>query len=171
MNVTPGSALRLAAAAAVVVLGAACSDDGGGRGEDGRVEEPSSISAYELRAGDCTNPPDEVGTEVGSVTVVPCDEPHTQEIFALVPYTDEDGEVPDGRASFPGDEPLSSFSQAACIEPFSDYFDVDYVDSSLFITYLFPSVRSWDEEDDREIVCIAQTTGEPVSESLAGDGR
>lgn len=166
------AAPRLALAAlAVVALAASCSDDDDPRGEDGRVDEPADISVYELRAGDCLVPPEDIDTGIGAVRVVPCDDPHTQEVFALVPYTDDEGETAGPRADFPGDEPLDEFANAECLTPFADYFNVDYVDSSLFLTFLAPTVRSWDERDDREIVCIAQTDGEPVTESLARDGR
>jgi hypothetical protein len=156
----------------LLALAAACSDDGEvERGEDGRVLEASDVSVYDLAAGDCLQPPERVDDEVGTVRVVPCEEPHTQEVFALLEYEGEDGEEAGERASFPGDEAVAAFAEARCLTPFRDYFGVDYLDSSLFLTYLVPTVRSWDEERDREVVCVAQTTGEQLTESLRDSGR
>jgi hypothetical protein len=147
---------------------AACSDDDGvSRGEDGRVEEAGDVSVFELLPGDCMTPPERVATSVGTVRVVPCEEPHTQEVYALMEFEP----LEEGADDFPGDDAVEAFAQAACLEPFVDYVEIDYVDSALFITFLLPTVSSWTDEGDREIVCIAQTAGEPLDESVEGSGR
>ena len=162
---------RRAAALSFLALAgllAACGDDDGvSRGEDGRVEEAGDVSVFELLPGDCMTPPEQVSTSVGTVRVVPCNEPHTQEVYALLEF----GELEEGADDFPGDDGVEAFAQSACLEPFVDFVGVDYVDSSLFITFLVPTVQSWTEEGDREIVCIAQTAGEPLTESVEESGR
>jgi hypothetical protein len=171
--VSPVRRRRLGAAAPICLLLlagtlAACGDDDDvSRGEDGRVEEAGDVSVFELLPGDCMTPPERVSTSVGTVRVVPCDEPHTQEVFALLEF----GPLDDDADDFPGDDGVEAFAEAACIEPFVEYVEIDYVDSALFITFLLPTVRSWTEEGDREIVCIAQTAGEPLEESVEGSGR
>lgn len=171
MRHRPGRRLGACAPACVLVLAAllaACSDDDGvSRGSDGRVEEAGDVSVFELLPGDCMTPPEQVSTSVGEVRVVPCDEPHTQEVYALVEFEP----LEEGADDFPGDDGVEAFAQAACLEPFVDYVGIDYVDSALFITYLLPTVRSWTEEGDREIVCIAQTSGEAITESVEGSER
>ena len=47
------------------------------------------------------------------------------------------------------------------------YVGVDYLDSSLFYTYLLPSARSWDD-DDRSVVCFVTSPGEPLQRSVKG---
>lgn len=156
---------------AVALLAIASSSGCGGgddaeRGTDGRVTEPGDVSVYELLTGDCLSPPEEVQAGIEQVRVVPCAEPHTQEVFATIEY-----ELPEDDDDFPGDDEIDAFAQGACLDPFTDYVGVDYIDSSLFITYLLPTVRSWNEENDREIVCIAQTTGEQLQGSVEGSER
>ena len=112
------------------------------------------------------SPPDEVQAGLEEVDVVPCADPHTQEVFELVEV-----ETPEDDDDFPGDSELDAFAQAECLDPFTDYVGVDYIDSSLFITYLLPTVQSWNEEGDREVVCIAQTTGEQLQGSVEGSQR
>lgn len=151
---------------ALALTGGCGGDDGAERGSDGRVTEPGDVSVYELLTGDCLSPPDEVQAGIEEVEVVPCADPHTQEVFATVDY-----ELPEDNDDFPGDDEIDAFAQGACLDPFTDYVGVDYIDSSLFITYLLPTVRSWNEENDREIVCIAQTTGEELQGSIEGSER
>lgn len=131
----------------VAVTAPGCSDDGVSRGEDGRVTEAGDLSVFELQAGDCLVPPDRVDDELRTVRVVPCEQTHTQEVF----FVDDLEDVEE----YPGDEAVQALADSRCLGPFRDYVGIDYVDSSLFLTYLLPSVRSWDE-GDREIVCIAQ---------------
>jgi hypothetical protein len=151
-----------------LALGAACSgDDGADRGADGRITDAGDVSVFELLAGDCLSPPEEVQAGIEEVTLVPCADPHTQEVFETLDYEPAE----EGDDDFPGDSELDTFAQAACLDPFADYVGVDYIDSSLFITYLLPTVRSWNEEGDREVVCIAQTTGEQLQGSIEGSER
>lgn len=153
--------------ALVALLGGCGGDDGVERGEDGRVTEAGPESVFDLLEGDCLSPPDDVRAGLEEVDLVPCAEPHTQEVFRVLEY-----EPPvEGDDDFPGDTELDDYAQAECLDPFTDYVGIDYIDSSLFITYLLPTVRSWQEEDDREIVCIAQTTGEQLEGSIEGSQR
>lgn len=165
--VRPAARAAAVAACLVVALAACSDDDGARRGPDGRIVEAGDLSVFELLPGDCTSPPDRPSTALTAVRVVPCDEPHTQEVYAVIEYAP----LEEGADDFPGDDAMEAFAQAACLEPFADYVDVDYVDSSLFITYLLPTVRSWTEERDRDIVCIAQTTGEQLTRTIEGSGR
>ena len=163
----PGALALLCLLALAAPLAACSDDDGVSRGEDGRVEEAGDVSVFELLPGDCMTPPERVSTSVGKVRVVPCDEPHTQEVYALMEFEPLEA----GADDFPGDDAVEAFAQSACLEPFVDYVEIDYVDSALFITFLLPTVSSWTDEGDREIVCIAQTAGEPLDESVEGSGR
>jgi hypothetical protein len=154
--------------ALALALGGGCGgDDDAGRGADGRVTEAGDVSVFELLEGDCLSPPEEVQAGLEQVTVVPCAEPHTQEVFAVLDY-----EIPDGTDDdFPGDSEMEAYAEAECLDPFTDYVGVDYLDSTLFLTFLVPTVVSWNEEGDREVVCIAQTTGEEIQGSVEGSER
>jgi hypothetical protein len=154
--------------ALALAFGGGCGgDDGADRGADGRVTEAGDVSVYELLEGDCLSPPDEVQAGLEQVRVVPCAEPHTQEVFATIDYEAPDEDDDD----FPGDSEVQAYADAQCLDPFTDYVGIDYLDSSLFLTYLVPTVVSWNEEGDREIVCIAQTTGETMQGSIEGSER
>ena len=52
----------------------------------------------------------------------------------------------------------------------STYVGIDYLDSDLFFTYLVPSPRSW-EQDDRQVLCMITTAGEPLRGSVKDSKR
>lgn len=147
--------------APVLLLVAACSgDDDAGRGEDGRITGAGSISVFDLQVGDCLKPDAEAEGELVEVHAVPCEEPHTQEVFALPEY---EGENPD---VYPGEPEIRAFADAACLDAFEEYTGAAYLDSDLYFSYLHPSIDSWNEGDDRTIVCVVLSPGEETTGSV-----
>lgn len=146
-------------AGAVALLASGCSlfDRGDGT---------SSVSVFDVEAGDCFVTPQDITVELTSLPRVDCTQPHQQEAYALVDYVDPGtGTAPD---TFPGDAALKSFADGACAEAFSDYVGVDYRDSRLYFTYLVPSARSWEQDEDRTTICFVTTTGEALTRSVHG---
>lgn len=139
-----------------------------GCGLFGDDEEGDSTSVFDVEPGACIKAVDEVKAQVSDLVEVPCTEPHAQEAYAVVAYQPVEGEADDD--AFPGEEALSRFADGACAQEFAGYVGVDYLDSSLFFTYLLPSPRSW-EEDDRDVLCLVTTAGEPLTESVEGTQR
>ncbi len=151
----------LVIAAAVTMLSTlgGCSDDGIGRDDAGRITEAGELSVFDLRSGDCLNPPDRVKDELLKVNVLPCSEQHSQEVLAVRKIDDDD---------YPGDDAVRQKAERLCVDPFADYIGIDYVDSSLYLTYLLPSLRSWDD-GDQDVTCIVQVVdSEGVEGTLKG---
>jgi hypothetical protein len=147
-----------------LALAGACSDDKAGRGDDGRITDGGPVSVFDLRVGDCLRPDGDPKSELTEIHAVPCEEPHTQEVFALPDYEGEAGDV------YPGESEIRRFADAACLEAFERYTGVDYLDSDLYFSYLHPSLDSWNSGDDRTIVCVIITPGEETTGSVrAGD--
>ena len=161
----PRRLAALAMAAAAVV--AACSDDGVERDESGQIIGAGDVSVFELAVGDCLDPGEQVGTEIGDIRAVPCDEEHTMEVFALPVWPDTESDV------FPGSNQLSDFADAACLDEFFGYVGIDYVDSELFFSYLLPTLSGWNDADppDRQVVCVIVTDGEPLTGSVRDSRR
>jgi hypothetical protein len=158
--------VRGAAIAVLVVTAAllgACSDDDAARGDDNRLTSAGSLSVFDLEVGDCVLLSDEPADEVDKITATPCSEPHELEVYAIEPYEDGD--------TYPGPDVLTTFAETTCATEFADYVGVDYLDSELYFTYLLPTLRSWDEGDDRNVVCFATTTGEQITGSVRDSGR
>jgi hypothetical protein len=155
--------VRRAAIFAVLVALAlgACSDDKADR-DDGDITDAGPISVFELRPGDCLSPGDDAVGEIENIEAVPCDEPHTQEVFALPEYPDDEG-----GGAYPGEAEIQQFADASCLEAFEQYTGIDYLNSDLYFTYLHPSVDSWND-DDRTVVCVVTAGGDEMTGSVAG---
>lgn len=155
------SAALLATLAMTTLLASACSF---GHSKSGN----RSVSAFDIKPGQCLLPPKDVHQEISSLSVVDCSKPHTQEAYAVVKY---DGAGSENGAPYPGQAKLDTFASGACGQRYESYVGVPYQDSSLFYTYLLPSPRSWQEGDDRNVICFVTTTGEQLHASVKGSRR
>lgn len=145
------------------------SDDGstnGGSTDDGddAGQDPSDIDGAEmvtfddLEVGDCI-PLVEYGDEdIYALPVVPCDLPHTDEVFYI--YQVDDGE-------FPGDAALREEAADTCLAEFEPYVGISYDDSELDYYTYWPTKESWMRADDRTVHCILFSYDD-VTESLKG---
>ena len=138
---------------ALVVAITACSDD----------DEPSAIGVGNDVVGTCLDFSDTTGEEFSSLPEVACEEPHTHEIFAVEKT---------GAETYPGFEALEAEAQALCLGEFEDYVGINPFDSELFVSWLLPTLTSWDRENDREIICvIGEDNGAPMVGSVRGVAR
>lgn len=117
----------------------------------------TTVSVFDIKVGDCYQDPEESDT-VAELTLVDCDAPHDNEIYAfgLYPAGDDD--------PFPDEADLDEFSDEFCTEEFEAYVGIDYQDSIYYITYLQPTEGSW-EDGDREVVCILYDQDGPMEGS------
>lgn len=143
---------------AAVLLGA-CGSSDAQRDDAGAVVRAGNEGVYDLRVGDCLD--GDVGEDVTKVPLVPCEQEHTHEVYALV-------EHPDG--AYPGAGELETFAEMKCVGQFADYIGVELSESTLYFTYLFPSVGTWNEEEDREIVCFAVARDQKLVGTVKSSG-
>jgi hypothetical protein len=153
--------LRCAGVAGLAVGLAGCSWFGGGS-----KDKTSSESVFDVKPGQCFVAPANVKAELSDLTRTPCTKPHTQEAYASVPY--QASTTATRSSAFPGNDVLSTFAQGACAQHYAGYVGVDYLDSKLFFTYLLPSARSWEQNDDRKVLCFVTTTGAKLTSSVKG---
>ncbi len=120
----------------------------------------SGTDVQSLEPGDCFLDFD--GTEVSSVEVVDCGEPHQFEVFANVV-------LPDG--PYPGATEVDQVGYDACIDEFQPYVGIDYESSVWYVTTLVPLEDSWPE--DRTVNCLlVQPTGDDsVPATVTGSAR
>lgn len=140
-------------------------------GSDGNT----SVSVFRVKTGECFTTP-AVKEQLSSLTKVPCTKAHTQEAYALVSYAAPGAAASTSTgvsltSSYPGADALTTFAQGACAQRFAGYVGLDYLDSTLFFTYLLPSARSWQQSDDRRVICFVTTTGSRFVESVKGSKR
>jgi Septum formation len=163
-------AWRLVPALAVsVVLTAGCGWFGGGGSST-----TGSISVFDVKRGDCFTTPKAVKAELSKLSRVSCATQHTQEAYAVVTYhASAAGAAATSGApdAYPGGDALDRFAKGVCAQRFTGYVGVDYLDSSLFFTYLLPSARSWEQDDDRNVLCFVTTTGGKLTSSVKGSRK
>jgi hypothetical protein len=152
----------LALVVASIWLVGACSDGGPERGDDGRLTSAGDLSVFDLVPGDCVVFDDSLEAANETLPVVPCGEPHEGEVYALVEIDDLD--------AYPGERELSNRAELECLARFADYVGVELADSVLFTTYMIPSIRGWQDDGDRTVVCMTVSAGGPLTQSVAGSG-
>ncbi len=126
----------------------------------------TTVSVFKVEIGQCFNPPPGTPTEnLSDLTAIPCTTPHNQEAYAALIYK---APVGGDDSVYPGNDALASFANGSCAQAFQGYVGVSYLDSSLFFTYLLPSARSWESDNDRTVLCFTTTTGKPLVVSVKG---
>ncbi|WP_444962743.1 septum formation family protein [Nocardiopsis sp. M1B1] len=126
-------------------------------------------NVMELNVGDCFVEAQMntalASEDVSNVPLVDCAEEHDSEFFFSYDMTE---------TTFPGDEATIAQAEETCTgEEFTSFVGVPYAESEIYVGYLYPSQQTWDQFNDREIICYVTTseTGETVTGTLAGANR
>jgi hypothetical protein len=110
---------------------------------------------FSVKVGDCINLSSSTEDEISSIPVVPCDEPHDQEVFDRFEIEGD---------TFPGDSSIEEQRIAYCEgDAFTSFVGIPWADSMYATSGLTPTSSSWDQ-GDREVLCTigdpnGQTTG------------
>ncbi|NYH53915.1 hypothetical protein HNR06_003504 [Nocardiopsis arvandica] len=108
------------------------------------------------------------GEEVSDIPLVDCAQEHDSEFFFSHEMTGEE---------FPGDGTVSTEAEEICYgDNFTSFVGVSYDESEIYAAYLAPTQQTWDQLNDREILCYVTTvepggSGEPVTGTLEGANR
>lgn len=129
--------------AALVLFAAGCADEPI-RDDDGVVINAGAVSVFELEQGDCLDPAPDVTGDIDEIQVVPCDQPHLQEVYATVEHPDD---------AYPGASEVAAFADGACVAQLDEQLGLS-LDDGVFFSYLLPSFDGWNTRDDREIICV-----------------
>lgn len=132
------SALWVVALALILLAG-----PGADRGPAGEVREAGSESVLELRVGDCL-PTMEVGEEILTTDVIPCGQPHRGEVISMP-------RLPDGE--WPGVAAVTRWAERRCVRSVDRRFPTD---TSVEVSFFYPTKRSWEVLNDREVLCVAE---------------
>ncbi len=135
-------AFSAVALAALALVG--CTATGGAAA---RTATPSAnsthASAMDIRVGDCLDDAD-AGTTTANAPIVPCSEPHDSEAFAELTLTG---------ARYPGADAVQAQAQKGCTgDAFSNFIGIASDDSTLQVSYYFPTEDSW-AGGDRTVTC------------------
>lgn len=125
------------------------------RDETGTIVDGGDLDVEQLRVGDCIDDVEE-SEVVFSIPVVPCDEPHGAEVYAVF-------ELPAG--DYPGDDAVIAGADEGCFDRLETFSQSAFDDPSVEIFYYYPTGSTW-RLGDREVVCIADFAGGPRTGSL-----
>lgn len=128
----------------------------------GLVACSKEVAANNLEVGDCTDA--DLSGAVGEVDTVDCAESHTAEVYAV--FDLEDGD-------FPGDADIQAQATEGCIgDRFEEYVGLPYQRSEIYSTSLVPTEQTWNDADDRTVICLAVTQdGSATTGSVEGADR
>ena len=142
----------VAVATALMVLGACGDDDGDEDVQTGNVDE---VPVLDVELGDepvCMDMPEDQGQEVEDLPLIDCAEPHSHELYAMVRY--EQAEDEESSDLYPGEAELETFSEGACLTEFEPFVGISFFDSELYFSWIIPSLDGWNDEDDRDVLCV-----------------
>jgi hypothetical protein len=136
--------------ALLVALGAGCG-----------ILDSTEVATADV--GDCINN-DIASSSISEFDTVECTEPHTAELIYKF-------DLPDG--DFPGQEAIGAAVEEECQgSAFEDYVGTPYAESEIFLFPVTPTEQTWDEADDREVLCFGGLQdGADLTESVQGSGR
>lgn len=135
------SAVSIASAVAIG-LTTACSEPY--RNGSGEITRTTTLTAEDLRPGDCFDDSPEPATRVIEILALPCAEPHDNQVFTI--ETHEAGAT----EPYPSAVELGDYARTTCAVAFEQETDVAV---SLDFSSIVPSESSW-KRGDRLIVCL-----------------
>lgn len=113
------------------------------RDEAGQIVEGGEIGAFRIRLGDCFN--SALDGDFESVDGVPCTGPHDEEVYFAF-------NLPDG--PWPGEQAVIDQASEGCLAQFESFVGMAYEDSIYGAGPIRPTEGSWEELDDREVLCV-----------------
>ena len=119
------------------------------------VTREARIDVFSLSVGDCL-PAIESAGDVTRIDVVPCADPHHDEVFFAFDLTTENR---------PTEQELQAQVEAECVPAFAEFVGVDYFESVLALRWITPTAETWTQTNDRLVQCLIY---EPDPEDATG---
>ncbi|MCA1306498.1 septum formation family protein [Microbacterium sp. 2216-1] len=126
----------------------------------GSVQSTSEIGIFNLQVGDCKM--EDQSGEILDTTVVPCDEPHDEEVYDEFAMADGD---------FPGVDAIQAEAETYCVESFGEFVGMPWEESALEFFAIYPTQGTWEQADDRIVQCVIWDPEGQVTGTLAGAAR
>ncbi|WP_447643816.1 septum formation family protein [Nocardioides zeae] len=156
-NTLARRALAAGFALAAATTLAACGDDAERDDASNEITAAGDADVFDLEVGDCFDDTD--SGQITDVPGVPCAEPHDNEIFHT--FEMEEGD-------WPGNEAVSAAADEECNAAFEEFVGIAYDDSTLYWSTITPVQQTWEEIDDREVICVIYSPDGPTEGTLEG---
>lgn len=119
-------------------------------------------SLVSAEVGACTTTDVMENSSVSTLPLMDCGYEHDAQVIGLF---DLEGD------EFPGTATVRSDARAACEAAFEEFVGIAESDSELQLWHISPTEGTWDNNDDREVICIAYLEEGSVTESWEGSQR
>lgn len=129
--------------------------------EEVATTDAESANVFELNVGDCLNAVS--GEQVKDVPVVPCEQPHDEEVYFEFDIDDAE--------EYPGQDVVIEAARTGCLEEFESFVGMAYEESVIDYYPLYPVAEGWENIGDRTVQCIAFDTTGQVTGSLENASR
>jgi hypothetical protein len=121
------------------------------------------VGFFDLEVGDCLADSVPTGGEkVFTFETVPCSQPHSEEVYAVVT-------LPEG--DFPGEEAVVAQADEVCDTEFESFVGLPYEESVLYSNYLYPTdAQTWNA-GYRKLTCTVYDPAGDTTGTLADANR
>ena len=120
----------------------------------------ANVSVFSLAPGSCIDQNDLTTGLVTTVKSVPCDQPHSHEVYFKTSVTPADQAYDPAK--------VTTFANQACAQGFLAYVGLAYEQSKYYFLHLAPSAESWNKNSDRDVVCLLLLEGQKLTSSVKG---
>ncbi len=109
-------------------------------------------AAETLSVGHCLGPIGQAAV-LEEAPIVDCAESHESEVYAAFELEG---------AGYPGSQAVAAAAESLCLAAFEDFVGVAYEDSELLITTMTPTRDAWEQQDDREALCLVNDVQDTI---------
>lgn len=169
----------LLVALALALVSTACGGADGADGDDGTTTTAAATTVpmtgtltalSEVLPGQCFDELPDPTQQPFAVLVIPCEEPHTFEIYAQTRL--ELGDAAPAGGAYPGELAVANAAESQCIAGFTPFMGSQWEASVYDVQAWWPSEQSWSEDRDRSIVCaVFRVTGGRTKGSVRGSAK
>lgn len=128
--------------------------------ETQEITESGQADVFSIKIGDCLD--ETAADEVTDVPVVPCGDPHDQEVFSEFFLSGDE---------WPGADVIQSESLERCDAAFATFVGVAWDDSELDWFPFTPTEGSWGQNNDRLVQCVVFDPAGKTTGTLKGAAR
>lgn len=153
-------ALRLGLLAVLLGLMVSGCAANGPRNTSGQVTASATTDAYSIRVGDCIGALPSESTE--RLTLIPCNQEHHWEAFATSNLTG---------TNYPGATAIAEQARRECGRVAKGFLGSSVERTKFEVTSLTPTKASWEQAQDREVMCLVGSSERTITGTLAGAGK
>lgn len=134
--------------------------------DSGVATASGTVDAFSINVGDCFNDSEgstmAEGTELVEVPIVPCSDPHDNEVYFEFDLADGD---------YPGEEAVLAQADERCYTEFEGFVGIAWDDSVYQYGFSYPSADTWNSLSDRTVQCMIYEDGVKLTGSAADTAR